>query len=69
MKYIDVKATDESVPGLLRLIPFLPDIHANARVEIEQLTEDDGMLPWAIPEEDARWVDAVFFNEANTRPI
>ena len=31
VKYIDVKATDDDVPGLLRLIPFRPDIHANAQ--------------------------------------
>ena len=65
VKYIDVKATDDDVPGLLRLIPFRPDIHANARVEIRKGVGFTGVLPWAVPEVDPQAVYAIFFDEVS----
>ena len=65
VKYIDVKATDDDVPGLFRLIPFRPDIHANARVEIRKGVGFTGVLPWAVPEVDPQAVYAIFFDEVS----
>ena len=65
VKYIDVKATDDDVPGLLKLIPFRPDIHANARLEIRKAVGFTGVLPWAVPEVDPNAVVAIFYDESN----
>jgi hypothetical protein len=62
-KTLDVKATDHDVPLLTHLIPIRPDAKSKARVEIHQVVEQDGMLPWAVPEVDPAAVVALFVNE------
>ena len=60
---LDVKATDEDVPFLLGLLPILPDIKSRARIEVRQLVEQAGMLPWAVPEVEPAAVAALFVDE------
>ena len=62
-KTLDVKATDHDVPLLTELIPIRPDAKSKARVEIRQVVEQSGMLPWAVPEVDPAAVVALFVNE------
>ena len=62
-KTLDVKATDHDVPLLTDLIPIRPDAKSKARVEIRQVVEQSGMLPWAVPEVDPAAVVALFVNE------
>ena len=62
-KTLDVKATDHDVPLLTGLIPIRPDAKSKARVEIHQVVEQSGMLPWAVPEVDPAAVVALFVNE------
>jgi Putative Flp pilus-assembly TadE/G-like len=62
-KTLDVKATDHDVPLLTGLIPIRPDAKSKARVEIRQIIEQAGMLPWAVPEVDPAAVVALFVNE------
>ena len=62
-KMLDVKATDHDVPLLTNLYPFRPDAKSKARVEIQQVVEQNGMLPWAVPEVDPAAVVALFVNE------
>jgi Putative Flp pilus-assembly TadE/G-like len=64
-KTLDVKATDHDVPLLTGLFPFKPDAKSRARVEIHQVLEQNGMLPWAVPEVDPAAVAALFVNENN----
>ena len=71
-KFVDVKATDDDVPGILGLIPFFPDIHAHARAEIRKAGTLTGILPWAVPEVEPASVWAIFYNEAlpsTTNPL
>lgn len=60
---LDVKATDEDVPLLLGLIPLFPDVKARARIEVRQIVEQNGMLPWAVPEVEPAAVAALFVDE------
>jgi hypothetical protein len=62
-KTLDVKATDHDVPLLTGFIPIRPDAKSKARVEIHQVVEQSGMLPWAVPEVDPAAVVALFVNE------
>jgi len=62
-KTLDVKATDHDVPLLTGLIPIRPDAKSKARVEIRQVVEQSGMLPWAVPEVDPAAVVSLFVNE------
>ncbi|HEX4745710.1 MAG TPA: Tad domain-containing protein [Gaiellaceae bacterium] len=62
---LDVKATDEDVPLLWGLLPLFPDIKARARVEVTQIVEQNGMLPWAVPEVEPAAVAAVFVDESS----
>jgi hypothetical protein len=62
-KTLDVKGTDHDVPLLTGLIPIRPDAKSTARVEIHQVLEQSGMLPWAVPEPDPAAVVALFVNE------
>jgi len=61
--FLDVKATDDEVPLLFGLIPFIASPKTHARVEIQDLLSSRGMLPWAVPEIDPRAVVAFFVNE------
>lgn len=60
---LDVKATDQDAPLLWNLLPFSPSPKAKARVEIRQIIEQSGMLPFAVPEIDPAAVYAIFVNE------
>jgi hypothetical protein len=62
-KMLDVKSTDHDVPLLTNLVPLRPDAKNKARVEIHQVVEQAGMLPWAVPEVDPAAVVALFVNE------
>ena len=60
---LDVKATDEDAPFLWGVFPLFPDIKARARVEVRQIVEQTGMLPWAVPEVEPAAVAALFVDE------
>ena len=60
---LDVKATDEDVPSLLGVLPLFPDIKARARIEVHQIVEQNGMLPWAVPEVEPVAAAALFVDE------
>jgi hypothetical protein len=60
---LDVKGNDHDVPFLLGLIPLFPDIKARARIEVRQIVEQNGMLPWAVPEVEPAAVAALFVDE------
>ena len=62
-KTLDVKATDVDVPVLTSLIPLRPDAKNKARVEIKQIKEQAGMLPWAVPDVEPAAVAAIFVDE------
>ena len=65
VKYIDVKATDDDVPGLFRLIPFRPDIHATARAEIKKAQGSPGSSRGPCPRSTRTRVVAIFYDESN----
>ena len=44
---LDVKATDDDAPLLFGLIPLNVSPKAKARVEIQQIEAQSGMLPWS----------------------
>ena len=48
---------------LSALLPILPDIKARARIEVRQIIEQNGMLPWAVPEVEPAAVAALFVDE------
>ena len=62
-KTLDVKATDNDAPFLFGLLPIVVDPKSKARVEIKQIKEQAGMLPWAVPDVEPAAVAAIFVNE------
>jgi len=62
-KTLDVKATDDDAPLLFGFLPFVADPKSRAKVEIRQVKEQAGMLPWAVPEIDPAAVAAIFVDE------
>ena len=60
---LDVKATDDDVPWLLGLMPIKVDPKSKARVEIRQIKQQAGMLPWAVPDLEPAAVAAIFVDE------
>jgi hypothetical protein len=62
-KTLDVKATDHDVPLLWGLLPASPRPKSKARVEIQQVLEQAGMLPWAVPDIEPAAVAALFVDE------
>ena len=62
-KTLDVKATDHEVPLLWGLLPASPSPKTKARVEIQQVLEQAGMLPWAVPDIEPAAVAALFVDE------
>ena len=62
---LDVKATDDDAPLLFGFLPMVTDPKRKARVEIRQVKEQMGMLPWAVPEIDPAAVAAIFVDENN----
>jgi len=66
---LDVKATDFDVPLLFGFIPFGADPKPLARIEVRQVIEQNGMLPWAVPEVEPASVVALFVDEINGQVI
>ena len=62
-KTLDVKATDDDVPFLVKLFPIEVDAKSKARVEIRQIKEQAGMLPCAVPDVEPAAVAAIFVDE------
>jgi hypothetical protein len=60
---LDVKATEQDAPLLWDVLPFLPDIKSRALIEVRQVVEQNGMLPWAVPEIEPAAVAALFVDE------
>jgi hypothetical protein len=60
---LDVKATDDDVPWLIGLLPLRVDPKSKARVEIQQVESQSGMLPWAVPDVEPAAVAAIFVDE------
>lgn len=60
---LDVKATDDDAPFLFGLLPIRVDPKAKARVEIQQVEAQSGMLPWAVPDVEPAAVAAIFVDE------
>jgi Flp pilus assembly protein TadG len=68
-KALDVKATDDKAPLIWGLIPVHPSPKAHARVEVFQILEENGMLPFAVPEIDPAAVAVLFVNENASAPV
>ncbi len=49
--------------SLWGILPLFPDVKARARVEVSQVIEQNGMLPWAVPEVEPAAVAALFVDE------
>ena len=62
---LDVKATDDDAPLLFGFLPMVIDPKRKARVEIQQIKEQSGMLPWAVPDIEPEAVVAIFVDEIN----
>jgi Putative Flp pilus-assembly TadE/G-like len=61
---LSVKGTDEDAPLLFGFVPFTAHPKKHARVEIRQIQEQSGMLPFAVPETDPAAVAAIFVDES-----
>ncbi len=64
-KTLDVKATDDDAPLLFGFLPMVIDPKRKAKVEIRQIKEQSGMLPWAVPDLEPEAVVAIFVDEIN----
>jgi hypothetical protein len=64
-KTLDVKATDDDAPLLFGFLPMVLDPKRKAKVEIQQIKEQSGMLPWAVPDIEPAAVVAIFVDEIN----
>lgn len=62
-KFLDVKATDEDAPLLVRWIPLFPDLKTRALVEIHKVEGTNGLRPLGVPEVDPKKVAVLFVNE------
>jgi Flp pilus assembly protein TadG len=60
---INAKATDDAAPPLWGLIPFTPSPKTRATVEIQRVPEQNGFLPFAVPEIDPAGVVAIFIDD------
>jgi hypothetical protein len=65
LKSLEIKAKDKDVPTFLSsIVPIdVVDVRARAKVEIRQVTELKGILPWAVPEVNPQTVAAILVNE------
>lgn len=63
VKFLDVKATHDTVPLLFRWLPASPSPKVKARVEIRKTLGITGVLPFAVPEVEPNRVAAIFVNE------
>ncbi len=66
---LDVKATDDNAPLVWDWFPFASSPKSHARVEIRQIKEQMGMLPFAVPEIDPAAVAAIFVDETTGNVI
>ena len=64
-KILDVKATEQDVSPLFRLIPLFPDIKRKARVQIEEIEGLTGLLPIAVRLPQPLSAAAIFYDEAS----
>jgi hypothetical protein len=62
-RFLDVKATDATVPDVWRWFSFAPDAKTHARVEIRKVRAVSGILPFAVPEVEPGAVAAIFVDE------
>jgi Flp pilus assembly protein TadG len=62
-RFLDVKATDESVPDLWPWLQFSPDVKTHARIQINKVKAISGMLPFAVPEADPGAVAVILTDE------
>jgi hypothetical protein len=62
----DVKATEANLPLIFNVpgIDFVPSISAHARVQLKTMTQQDGMLPVAVPDLRFNYAFATFVNES-----
>ena len=67
-RILDVKATEQDVSPLWKLIPLFPDLKRKARVQIEEIDGLTGLLPIAVRLPQPLSAAAVFYNEASTTP-
>lgn len=68
-KMLDLKLTQQNLRWLLFPNRFVPAINARARVEIRQTTVQNGVLPFAIPQEQPNYASATFVDEATGNPL
>jgi hypothetical protein len=61
---LDIKLADNSIPPLFRIFP-LGNVHAHARVQMEQVQATRPTLPLAIPNFDTTNVGVTFVNESD----
>jgi hypothetical protein len=67
--YLDAKATDDQVRPLWGLIPLTPSPKTHAKVEIRKVREENGFLPFAVPEIDPQGVFAIFIDDDTGRVV
>lgn len=60
---LNAKATDDDAPPLWGLIPATPSPKSRATVEIHRVREQNGFLPFAVPEIDPAAVFAIFIDD------
>lgn len=68
-KFIDVKATDDDLPLLFGFIPFVPDAKTKARVELQRIESQEGILPWAVPDVDPQAVAVLLVDHAQPEDV
>jgi len=68
--FLDLKATEDSLPTFLGAIPGFRSVtvHTHARVEIQQLSSGSGMLPIGVPDPNPVAGAALFYNESCNSP-
>ncbi len=57
------------MPLLFGFMPFVADPKRRARVEVRQVVEQNGMLPWAVPEVEPAAVAALFVDEISGQVV
>lgn len=62
-RFLDVKATDATVPDLWPMHSFAPNAKTHARVEIRKVKAVSGILPFAVPEVEPGAVAVILVDE------
>lgn len=68
-RMLDLKITQANLPWLLFPSRLVPAINARARVEIRATEIQNGVLPFAVPQEQPNYASATFVDEANGQPL